>query len=863
MATSTNHSESNMADSEAFEFVDHETASQASTNDLGTESAYTPSVSDLASEQNTTEDEDEEEDEQEADRGQDENVDDDDAPPTTTASLQYAESVLANPSNASHTPSASLISATTANCAPQPIVFQETASVLHDQVSRDTVPAKYYVRDLDVEETAALRTAMHFKDEPKKLTATIRQSMSTKSLPIQEEPYHLLLVGDLTDDEADEVIHKISSAILTSEDQSAATETDATRTIVRLSDFESSRSPQVGLIPTTKYRIKTSLCIAASVEVPTMASNSEHTVYTLKLDDGTAYHTAVLHSQDETITSTKPLPELAIVYFADDEDEAEQAKRDAALRFLTLHRVPTICISESVPYRNSETTKRYSRSGNLALHTSLECAYGEHTTVYARLPVDLGTFLNIDSKQLNRHLAYLSGRRRRPSIDRSDSKIKTVENLPLKLDRSTIRKLAFQAWTELTDRREELLYPFVVLAIALFLSALLVPRSKQWQPPASPATLDITTTQPLPTSTLVQSTTVTVSLTSTSTKTIEIAKVRPTTVTSAVPPFGGFLTDAVQKIVPVPELTETICSVEVHGKSEILVRVPSATKASWLSKAAIQVDILRDGSAVKSKLTSVDEGILVEINQQDAHGVLNVSVITTRKPKVNETFAVDFGQSLFANTIEAGAQLYAEISNMLTGTYEEGQRLVNDVYGSTVAGLVTTWRKDAESAGESIKNAGKVAHEYSKRLGSEAATRGQEAWTQVQGLLDSELISKALQETREEIIRDLCAMKHAKDNAALALLKAQITSRLWWLKARGKEDEYAVYEFKAAEFLQAKTEKLLKQQAQGHDFEESKPTGRRWSSRSRCKTHVKGKACRSCKGAKDGKEGGGVWMPFA
>jgi hypothetical protein len=60
------------------------------------------------------------------------------------------------------------------------------------------------------------------------------------------------------------------------------------------------------------------------------------------------------------------------------------------------------------------------------------------------------------------------------------------------------------------------------------------------------------------------------------------------------------------------------------------------------------------------------------------------------------------------------------------------------------------------------------------------------------------------------VARQLESAEAIRGKVDLSILRAQITSRLWWLKLQGKTEEYAEYARNASVFLNMKHGELLK-----------------------------------------------------
>jgi hypothetical protein len=201
-----------------------------------------------------------------------------------------------------------------------------------------------------------------------------------------------------------------------------------------------------------------------------------------------------------------------------------------------------------------------------------------------------------------------------------------------------------------------------------------------------------------------------------------------------------------------------------------LVKIPEGTKLSWLAKDAISIDVFRGQDFIKAKFSSVDEGILVEIPKKDAHGILNVSVTTTRRPKVNETFELDLGRGAFAQALDFGRLIFEDISSKLS----ESARSAQADFEETLKVVKTSFTEAREQAGQQIEKVWREAETMSPKP--------PKWWMSFQ---------RHLHQKQQDL----------QVEAEAALLKAQISANLLWLQMQGKQKEHDVYLKKASAFL--------------------------------------------------------------
>jgi len=222
------------------------------------------------------------------------------------------------------------------------------------------------------------------------------------------------------------------------------------------------------------------------------------------------------------------------------------------------------------------------------------------------------------------------------------------------------------------------------------------------------------------------------------------------------------------------------------------------------------VNITRGNVTVDTeRLYSSDEGIVLLLPKKEAYGVLNISIVTTKRPRVNETFQVDFGTSAFHSwqnmvnklmsslMLEDGKlvdpQIFAQMreraehmAEEILAQSESAFGHVDEVRRATMAQAVAASSNLAEMARSMSLEATKRSSILSKEIGIQIA------------------------EAEKKIIENVKALQHFREPLDDGLLKAQIQSKLIWLKLQGKEAEYHEYAKRAAEATQRRAEETTK-----------------------------------------------------
>ncbi|KAI0019027.1 hypothetical protein F4780DRAFT_771470 [Xylariomycetidae sp. FL0641] len=261
--------------------------------------------------------------------------------------------------------------------------------------------------------------------------------------------------------------------------------------------------------------------------------------------------------------------------------------------------------------------------------------------------------------------------------------------------------------------------------------------------------------------------------------------------------FSPFGKDKVETGL-VPSHQQNICSAEAHGRNAIMVKIPKPIKASWLAKEAIMVAVSRGLQDIQTKMSSVDEGFLIEIPSEEAHGALAVSIATTRKPKINETFRINFGNHMLIEAFDAGRQLVRGLAQRVVDTVNETSVWVEETYipafdviSKQVCHQTASY---SDSLLQSFRDAGNAALTLPAHITSELASH-------VGQTLDRETIAQRADQAQLVLTRQL---EDVRNELSLTLLKSQIGSKLLWLKMRGKVEEYQHYQSKAEAYWKEK-----------------------------------------------------------
>ncbi|KAK4460526.1 hypothetical protein QBC42DRAFT_272163 [Cladorrhinum samala] len=790
-----------LADS-AYEFINStDTESQDGRLSESTSSLSAPRPDDVHSlngsvnhyDTDSDDDQEDEEEEQEEEE-EDEDEDEDSVQSSHASSIRYADEALQNPSSQAQTANLGYGSSSEGSGI---VVFQEDKD---DPVLLEKISVNHAIKECDEEESATVAKQLGLPNTPKRMVASIRQTMSQKYLSTHE-PFRILFVGHPGAQRS--IVLKLSGALWASpkngdkEQDYFNRHREGVYNIVPISSF--GPAPELDLMEASHYQIKIEHCTSAVQD-----QSGSSSLYTLTIEHDKVYQSHISSSGRPVVNPKWTLPHIAVFYCADNDDAEAESTRAAAWACMKGHSVPCIFISERQDFKQRHGGDWAEYVDEHAVHLCLESRDLERPMTPRRFPIDLASFETIDARQMNRNLAYLTG------LTEPEESFVEVEMVPA--EKATEFELVEylgatrQAWARFVETRD---FAWAVhLLVALCLSFLIIPIASMWNsysgslsalypvpavgqtsPSAQIGSLnsvisEISTKTPTATST----TTKTVIINLTSTQTVQLSQSGPSTSTLASAlSYAGLLSDKPSAALPETELKKpinpptkkTVCSVRTSGSNEIVVDLVGRNKAWWFAADEVNIEVHRGDELISTKTSPIDGGVLVQLEPKDAYGVLQVSVVSTGRPKINETFEVDFGKTAVAEVLEAGLHILQDVFKKVSSGVDE---------------VATHIAEDTRGVADALEH---------------ARERGQAAGSQAIGA-----VSRATHSTKENIARGIAnsakAAEDMGDQLNIAILQAQIASRLWWLKLQGRMEEHAQYQRNASVFLKMKIAQAAK-----------------------------------------------------
>ncbi|CAI4219036.1 unnamed protein product [Parascedosporium putredinis] len=227
----------------------------------------------------------------------------------------------------------------------------------------------------------------------------------------------------------------------------------------------------------------------------------------------------------------------------------------------------------------------------------------------------------------------------------------------------------------------------------------------------------------------------------------------------------------------------------VHGLAVVgLVSVCAFFLQGHLNQPNSAIDAVRTETLVPVMRTTVSVTTSTYIinytsTKTDAYGVVNITVVTTRKPKVNETFEIDFGKGLFDQALEYGVHVVQDIAETISSS-------LNGASAENLVPDALRWAEDLGSrAKDSVLQSCKTVEDYLDTANEHVQQVFHDGPTQVKAEWDRRVLD-------------------VQEEAKIALLKAQINANLWWLKFQGKTEERKDYLHKARRFMRSTMDEI-------------------------------------------------------
>lgn len=485
--------------------------------------------------------------------------------------------------------------------------------------------------------------------EAKEVAIEVRQTMAAQGFR-PEAPYKILYVGDTAAKTS--IVNKLGAAL------AATSMTGEHRTskfsIVPISCFGDTTPPEVMVVDSIGLELSVEECSSASF---TRREGGNDTIY-LALSDGT-FVASSWDGSRFSVQETWKFPDVAVFYISKDDTIAARQIRRFAQSFMNRHSVPTILISKS---RLFDSPPNNFLLNTKTPHLEVKSCYSaaDRNRVINRLPIDLLTFLNLDTSQMNRNLAYLTSPHR--SLRSRGQCGIPWETDNVKASEAGNEDHQYYGYLNKTSRLyfenlrplKGFLLPGLLILFFTLLFLLRFPSASR-----VPVLFEIMAITTKATVSSGSSLSKVVSTVAVSPQTFSSATTGPAPSTSTTPilmpgiistvhentDLTSYITSFLHESQALTPSNSEKFKVHVIGDRHVVLRPPH-----WFaySKKApkLHFNVTRKDLTLEHEISTLFDGVYaLKLRRTDSHGMLNVSIWTTSKPKIYESFQVDFGTS--------------------------------------------------------------------------------------------------------------------------------------------------------------------------------------------------------------------------
>ena len=589
----------------------------------------------------------------------------------------------------------------------EPLRFHES-KCSPNQV-HEHVEVSHLVHCFDGEQPRHISKEFDLHPIPEVLVGTVRQKMSTHSLH-PSGPYKLFYVGPSFT--RDPIVQKIGAALASpTNSRSSPTNVGENRfTIAPIAGFGDESGMEVVLLNSLGLDIIVEECTSASYVKEGACSDS----ISLEINESKKISSVWNRTRNAfAVSQDYKLPDVAIIFLPENEPISAKHTRLLARSFMIRHEVPVIMISANTDWKKpSQPLILDHRTPHLCLES--RSTKGQSQRILRRLPIDLSTFLDIDAGQLNRNLACIAHMATEANSNTMDAAQKhrpwTGQGLPeLKIMKTLKVWTNFISMQITRDTRSIAGLGAILLTILVVFgikSGIYSSRSLTISPTPSieavPLTLPSSSSSMvsgLPTSIPLAKETLLLpgsSSLSASTRTKNVAPLRTST------DLASFLLDSTLT----PNISDRF-QLHVVGDCHVVLRPPRWF--TMLRRApALSFSVERHDKAISYEFSTLFDGVYaLKLPREDAHGSLNVSVSTSKKPRINETFQVDFGTPwLKIAGWKNAAQLVTE---QVREEFQSAQSGLSTAYEHTSSGIQSFMRDAVKKADGVLKEVEKIS----------------------------------------------------------------------------------------------------------------------------------------------------------
>ncbi|KAI6245842.1 hypothetical protein HI914_06044 [Erysiphe necator] len=531
-------------------------------------------------------------------------------------------------------------------------IVQPISSSLEFEECFDEDEVKICVRrtvaELDEEQTQDVLRLIPKHNPAKNVLLSVRQTMTKFSLSIKQ-PLRILYVGSHL--ARQDIIHKIASSVIASaenitRDKEGSYSGSQHYNVIPISAFGSENAPEIELMHSSRYQIKVDNCYSAYNLKSENDPNSPD-VIKLILDDDFTCHSLPSDTNCYSIEPSWELPHIAIIYCSTGDDINIKRTRAIVRKFLSRHGIPSILISQVLLLNNSPLPPLDQHSIHMCLE-SKDPKEGR-AIVHQRFPINLDTFLNLDARQINKNLAYLTGLHE-PICNPTSVEENISDYRPPKGNDQTLKEYPSAIWSGGSYIISSFCSRIILWGLSLAVLFAILNHMNISRPAISvnnklilnPSRFQLAS-----------------SLSIIPPKILAIYRIfKPSYQDETNICYMSFgpkiFAESVNKNVAAIRINpdeglssaSLSCSAEAYGEKSILIRILGSSRFKWPKSETISIGIVRDNITIDAdEAFGYEKCLVLLIPRNKAYGVINVSVNTENKLTLHETCSLDFGPS--------------------------------------------------------------------------------------------------------------------------------------------------------------------------------------------------------------------------
>ncbi|MCJ1326555.1 hypothetical protein MMC10_003220 [Thelotrema lepadinum] len=464
-----------------------------------------------------------------------------------------------------------------------------------------------------------------YKLNPKhELAGTVRQTMRKEGLTL-DGPFKVLYVGPT--EMKDAIVQKLASAFAANHSSSPRDSLNSSRvTVVPISSFADDSSPDVVLIDSMGLDMNIEECKSAKA---TLVGKRNDGIELTLVNHKTITSLWDPSSNSYAIRPDYVLPDLAAVYIPKGETPSARRTREQAQNFFARHEIATIVISFDAHWKKTLPSIEVDPQLPHLCIESFDSETGA-AQVLDRRPIDINTFSNLDSAQLSRSLALLTPPIALTPLSESEYTSKESFSKPNE----------FQHGGGFSGKKSKSLFERVETYVLLLLvGAVLYSQLAYHYSPGFPpvAQQDVVQSK---VATHQHSTPVSHSQTDTPTPLSTEAYER-SLAPAVVEQHDSSLATLLQTKFE-PNKSDNF-QVHVVGDNHVILSPP--TWFRQLRRAPqLHFKVHRKNKELKYEFSTLFDGVYaLQFLPEEAYGMLDITVWTNRRPRLNESFQVEFG----------------------------------------------------------------------------------------------------------------------------------------------------------------------------------------------------------------------------